>query len=414
MYILSESVKEGYIDDSICRFISPELHRSLKRSELKPRDIVITKTGVYFGRSAVIPDNFPCANTSAHVGKIKADESKINSYYLSTFLNSTYGYLQLRRRGIKATRPEIKLVEFDDILVVRPQEYFQETIEQVVRLSEKHRNSSRRIYQEAEGLLLSELGLKDWQPTEETVAVKSFAESFLSSSRLDAEYYQPKYDQLYRLLEETCLDKGWPLQELKNLSSLFKYGTSEPLEYIDKAVPFLRIADLQKCRFSEESIKYISKKDASLQTAIAQEGDVLISRSGTLGLATVIPDYLNGSIYGSYFILTRPDSTSIMPDYLAFYLNSLAGKLQTEQANTGGIQTNLTIPVLQSLRIACPPLSVQQKIVDKVNQSYDAEDNSKRLLEIAKTGVERAIEVDEESAIAWINQQLEDIGVALD
>ena len=36
------------------------------------------------------------------------------------------------------------------------------------------------------------------------------------------------------------------------------------------------------------------------------------------------------------------------------------------------------------------------------------------LLEIAKTGVEQAIETDEDSAITWINQQLEDIGVALD
>lgn len=35
--------------------------------------------------------------------------------------------------------------------------------------------------------------------------------------------------------------------------------------------------------------------------------------------------------------------------------------------------------------IACPPLHIQQKFVDKVNQSYNAEDKSKQLLEIAKT-----------------------------
>jgi hypothetical protein len=51
-------------------------------------------------------------------------------------------------------------------------------------------------------LLLSELGLQDWQPIEETVAVKSFADSFLSSGRFDAEYYQPKFDQLIERLEE--------------------------------------------------------------------------------------------------------------------------------------------------------------------------------------------------------------------
>ena len=61
---------------------------------------------------------------------------------------------------------------------------------------------SKSLYSQAEHLLLSELGLQDWQPTEETVAVKSFSESFLSSGRFDAEYYQPKLDQLIARLEE--------------------------------------------------------------------------------------------------------------------------------------------------------------------------------------------------------------------
>jgi hypothetical protein len=37
----------------------------------------------------------------------------------------------------------------------------------------------------------------------------------------------------------------------------------------------------------------------------------------------------------------------------------------------------------------------------------------KQLLEIAKTGVEKAIETNEESAIAWIKQQLEELRIEL-
>ena len=49
--------------------------------------------------------------------EIKKSELENNPYYVSTFLNCKYGYCQLRRRGIKATRPEIKLVEFPDIVI---------------------------------------------------------------------------------------------------------------------------------------------------------------------------------------------------------------------------------------------------------------------------------------------------------
>ena len=178
-------------------------------------------------------------------------------------------------------------------------------------------------------------------------------------------------------------------------------------------MPFLRIADLQKYRFSESDLKFISHDAAKKYPATVQTNDVLISRSGTLGLSIVIPEYLNNAIYGSYFILTRPNQNLINSQYLAFYLNSLAGKLQTEQANTGGIQTNLTIPVLESLLIMCPPLNIQQKLVDKVNQSYEAQDQSKQLLEIAKTGVEKAIEENEEVAINWIEKELQKLNISI-
>ncbi len=38
---------------------------------------------------------------------------------------------------------------------------------------------------------------------------------------------------------------------------------------------------------------------------------------------------------------------------------------------------------------------------------------SKQLLEIAKKGVEKAIESEEETAIKWINEELEKIGIEL-
>ncbi|EDN71757.1 MAG: hypothetical protein VSS75_033000 [Candidatus Parabeggiatoa sp.] len=73
-------------------------------------------------------------------------------------------------------------------------------------------------------------------------------------------------------------------------------------------------------------------------------------------------------------------------------MSSLVGKMQVEQANTGAVQTNLTIPVIESLQIICPPPKIQNKFVQKVHQSYTLKDESKDLLETAKHVVELAIE----------------------
>ncbi|WP_298910742.1 hypothetical protein [uncultured Nostoc sp.] len=60
-----------------------------------------------------------------------------------------------------------------------------------------------------------------------------------------------------------------------------------------------------------------------------------------------------------------------------------------------------------NIPIALPKESTRQKITQKVRASHKARKQSKQLLEIAKTGVEPAI------ATAWINQQLETLGINL-
>jgi type I restriction enzyme M protein len=63
------------------------------------------------------------------------------------------------------------------------------------------------------------------------------------------------------------------------------------------------------------------------------------------------------------------------------------------------------------LLIVYPPLIVQGKFVNTVNQSYEAEDKSKQPLEIFKTGAERAIETNEATGTIWINEQLEALNI---
>lgn len=55
----------------------------------------------------------------------------------------------------------------------------------------------------------------------------------------------------------------------------------------------------------------------------------------------------------------------------------------------------------------------QQKVMNQYILSLKRKQKSKQLLEIAKTGVERAIQTDEATATTWISEQLETWGVKL-
>ena len=80
---------------------------------------------------------------------------------------------------------------------------------------------------------------------------------------------------------------------------------------------------------------------------------------------------------------------------------------------TASMYPTISTEDLWNIAIALPKESIPRQITEKVRESRKAWEQSKQLLDIAKTGVERAIEIDEATAIAWMNQQLEALGVTL-
>lgn len=271
-FLRVQNIMQNYINDSDLVCITKQDHEILKRSQLKEEDVLLTITGVSYGKSAPVTKEFIGCNINQHSVRIALKKNKFLPYFISTFLNSKCGKLQSDKNIVGVTRPALDYQAIKNFKIPLVSNSFQIKIGNIIKEAHENQIISKEIYQQAEELLLSELGLKDWQPTEENIAVKSFAESFGKSDRLDAEYYQPKYDDFYQKLSQAAALKNWEIKQYKDLSSKFKYGTSSALDYIDNGVPFLRIADLEKYRFDRENLKYISiqagkeQKAAKVQT----------------------------------------------------------------------------------------------------------------------------------------------------
>ncbi len=174
--------------------------------KIKDRDILFNRTNSFefVGRTGIFR-SFSDEDLvfASYLIRLRSNESKILPEYLVTFLNSSLGIWDIKRRArISINQSNVNAQELAAVKIPLLNLVFQLRIKKL--FEESHHNKLKAInyYQQAEDLLLSELNLKDWQPTEETIAVKSFSESFLSSGRLDAEYYQPKYDQLIERLEQ--------------------------------------------------------------------------------------------------------------------------------------------------------------------------------------------------------------------
>ncbi len=397
LYLLSESIQEGYINDSVYRYITPSLHQALKRSQLKSGDVLVTKTGVYFGKSTVVPANFPEANTSAHVGIIRISDNSISPYYLSTFINCLYGYVQFRRRGIKATRPEIKLVEFDDIKIPVLNEKFQGKLAGFIQYANRKRQESIDIYSFAAQLLLQELGLTDWQPDDESVATKTFAD-FQNSGRLDAEYYQPKYDDLFKRI--SSYDKS-RLGDIVNITKSIEPGSEA---YQEDGVPFVRVSDITKFGITPPEI-HLDWDEYYSENLTPKKDTILLSKDGSVGIAYKLEENLDVITSGALLHLTVKNN-DFLPDYLTLVLNSIIVRLQAERDAGGSIIQHWKPSEIENVIIPKLPMAIQEQIASKVQESFALRKESTRLLDLAKHAVEVAIEQGEDAAMKLLERKI--------
>lgn len=85
----SANVREGFVNDSEWVYISPESNKILRKSLLKTGDVLVVRSG-YTGTSCVVTPDFDGTNC-IDIIFARPDVSKINSVFLSSFINSAKG-----------------------------------------------------------------------------------------------------------------------------------------------------------------------------------------------------------------------------------------------------------------------------------------------------------------------------------
>lgn len=371
-------------------------------------DIVLTKGGSV-ARVGLITKSSAVSRDLIFINSSKLD--KKDYIYLYLYFQTRFCNQLLLRSSSQSVQAHLTITLVRELSLFKASNSFKEILVEIVAQSDKDRRNSANLYQQAEDLLLSELGLNDWQPTEESFAIKSFSESFLSSDRLDAEYYQPKFDQLIEKLKEKV-----ELTPLRDLLTLNQRG-KQPI-YIENEENYqLGLTVINSKHVREGEVLFTDNRYAYLpdtaKPLTIQIDDVLINGTGVGTIGRCAPYlYKHEALPDNHVTILR--TNLLDPVYLSIYLNSIVGKLQVDKHFKGSSgQIELYPNEIGQFLVWNAPKAIQQEIRSKVETSHQKREQSKQLLEIAKIGVERAIKTDEAKAIDWINQQLADLGVTL-
>ena len=380
-------------------FLSNETNRENFKTVLHPYDLVFTKIGAYIGDIAILPNKYQEYNFSQNVAGISL-KRKTEGPVLLAFFMSKHGRSQILRSAMLSGQGKLELNDIRNYKVPIFGKDFIDEIFNLYAIIEQTEKKADDLYESAEQKFTSIIPCcisSDLQCSQ-----KQFCEIFQQSCRLDAEYYQPKYDTLFTILRK---HNTMPLGGTLGLVSIKKSIEPGSEAYLEEGIPFIRVSDVDKHEISTPPIMLSKDIVPNIEDLYPKKDTILLSKDGSIGIAYKLEKDMEAVTSGALLHLTVKDSNVVLPDYLTLVLNSPIVQLQAERDCNGAVIQHWKPSDIEKVLIPILDASVQQEIASKVQESFRLRAESKCLLDLAVRTVEMAIESDEESALLWLESQ---------
>ena len=189
-----------------------------------------------------------------------------------------------------------------------------------------------------------------------------------------------------RSSELTCLDKlikarfvetfgdpklnphCYPVQQLSKHIQFLTSGSRGWSEYcVDSGREwFITIKNVKDCHISIDNMQPINVPcNAEAKRTRVQEGDLLISITADLGRTGVVSKEIadHGAYINQHLTCIRLNRDVLEPLYVAYYMESPAGKEQIISKNQSAVKAGLNFNSINSLQVFVPPLSIQKEFV---------------------------------------------------
>ncbi len=397
-FIRNQDILGFFIDSDNGVYISRKVYDKLSL-HLELHDILIQRAGTLGKASIVLEENLP-STANQNLAQVKINHININPLYVLSYLNCYYGLLNFDRLQTGNVQPWLNLSQIQQLKIPILKETFQHQIATLVNKSYELKEQAKELYQQAEELLLEELGLIDFKPKHQLSYIKTFTAT-QQAKRFDAEYFQPKYKELVCKIEEYA--NGCDV--FSNLINV------DECKYIPEDNKDYRYIELSNISSDGEITGYTKAKGKDLPTRARRsviKGDVIVSSiEGSLDSIALINDKDDNIMCSNGFHVVR--SNHINSETLLIFFKSIAGQMQLKKGCSGTILTAISKKELDKTIIPKINKDIQSVIQDKVTTIYKLKTKAKHLLEVAKKAVEIAIEENEEKAEEYIREQTIDI-----
>ncbi len=346
---ISKNVLEGNRELKICaNYVDEEVVQKLKGSILPPKTIVFAKIGEALKLNRRAITSCECLVDNNVMG-VKAQNGRLNDEYLFYWLQN----LNLSDYSESTTVPSVKKSRLQNIEInVSPLE------EQEKVASTLNKLSSLILTRKKQLSKLDELVKARF--------VEMFGDAKLNPNNL------PCCSFSEYIVFLTSGSRGWS-----------QYFT-------DSGEYFITIKNVKNCKITLQDVQCVTPPDnAEAKRTRVQENDLLISITADLGRTGIVTKKIaeHGAYINQHLICIRLKQDKLNPLYVAYYMESDAGKEQFIAKNQSAVKAGLNFNAINSLKLMVPPLALQNQFaafVERVDQQKQTVQQSLEKLELMK------------------------------
>ncbi|WP_461605704.1 restriction endonuclease subunit S [Aeromonas allosaccharophila] len=404
-FLRSKNINEYDVKWDDMKYVSPEFHKKLSKSALKPGDVAIVRTGKP-GTTCVIPNSLKEANCS-DVVIARVNDDLLCPHYLSYFMNAM-SHGQVNAHVVGAVQQHFNVGSAKKLEIPLPSRAVQSEIVQVLKTLDDKLKLNRQINQTLEQMAqaLFKSWFVDFDPVVDNALDAGFFEQDIAFPdellrRAEArravrergaylEKSKPLPDatrQLFPAAFEECVEpslglggwvpQGWKITMLDEITCELRRGISP--KYVEEGG--VQVIN-QKCiRNHEVSYEPARRHNHEAKKIDGRElciGDVLVNSTGvgTLGRIAQVTNLPETTVVDSHVTVVRVKD-DVCPIYTFGQLMlSMESKIERLGEGSTG-QTELSRKILSEQLVVLPPLDITVQ-VEKSFKSFSEKQVSNR------------------------------------
>lgn len=336
----------------------------------------LSKIGLEYSSATILPKNSILFSSRAPIGYVAIAKNELSTnqgfkniiltkhtnpkyiyYYLKTIKEIAEGlasgttFLELSSLKFKGINVPLAPVEEQNRIVEKIEEIFSE----LDKSTKEFDNTINTINLQRKNIINRAVKgrlTEDWRKTNQN----DIKNSLLKISGLS--------------IKNPQIPKEWLFIQLADLTTKITDGTHHTPSYTKEGYHFISVKDIRDGQVKFEDTKFISEEQHINLTKRCnpEEGDILITKSGTIGRLAIVPKEPEFSLFVSVALI-KVDKTLLDSKYLMYCLENYINSINIAEDIKGAVQKNFHLEDIRATRIPYCSLLEQRKIVEEIEVS---------------------------------------------